>query len=160
MPGAQNLRSNLPEQMSDITALWYKKMRQLGILNNCSMILSEVPVENPTDVYTSFSLRSGIYKYDAEILEPYKVKFIQRINEINRTGTIKSDEQKAAEEAVKTKKSELEEYFDSLDKSGQAGLTQAIVQLTFARTKKDEIDSEFKQMSEAGRQKYRQLLGR
>lgn len=155
--GATNLREGLPAELSDLGLRWFDHVAKLGAGQVSSFMQAQVPFET-TQPCVEFSIRPGIYKFDATILQPFVDKYKAKVLELGRKQRDAARQQQMEQE--KAAKSEYETYLDELLQTKGEAITKAAIQLTFARSTKEEIDSTFNEMSTDGKQKYRQMLGR
>lgn len=158
-PGARNFNEGMPSKISDLGMKWYSMAKSLGFISLGSIWVSQVPFENKGPCI-DFSLRDGIYRFDAEVLSQYIAKYKRKVLEL---GMAQRDAKLGIDNTAKTPantKSDLELHLEELEKQYGANAVQEAIRLGFAQASDDEIDAEFKKMSTEGNNRYRTMLGR
>lgn len=155
--GAMGINDNMPTSLEEAGQSWLNYITKLGIANAGSFVISQVPVEAGHDPIMEFSLRPGIYKFDANILQEYTEKYKNKIQELR---LVKAGLGEKAPEVKNTNKSEYEQYLDNLCESHSNAVVLSAIRLAFARVKPEDIDLIFSEMSTDGAKKYRGMLGR
>lgn len=146
----------IPSSLDEFNFKWYKAV-EVAFKNNApNMIIANLPVND--DVFTSFSLRTGIYKYDRDILENRANEIIQKYKDLkNKYLTEKRVER---QREVENNKSEFEQYLDNCVKKYDSKKVTIALKLALARESKESIDNIFNSMSDYGKDVYRNMLGR
>lgn len=163
----RKLGNSLPGSASEINLSWYQFMR--GEFSNNSpniLVLSKIPHSSLSDIL-SFSIRPGIYRYDAEYLVPFVERYKHQVNELARSNTAQAQtqtqpqhQQTQASTPTGQTRSEYEEYLDNELKTHGAAIVSMALRLVFCRSNQQEIQSVFNEMTASGREKYLKLLGR
>ena len=155
--GAKNIGGGIPRNVSEVNIKWLNVMAKTTQIAKISSVGNfNIPVES-SGVYIEFSVRPGIYRFDAEVLEGYFQRYKDGVLEIGRKNR---DNDKDKIEDKHEVKSEYERLLEKIEaEKGQEVLT-AILQLTFGRSNMEEINEAFNSMSSAGGSRYRKLLGR
>lgn len=159
-PGVRNLRDGLPVTVADLKVTWYKHIDKLGLLNTCCLVYSDVPFEDKNPVL-DFAIRSGIYRFDAEVLEKYAESYKSKALEIARLQRDKAQGQvKQGNPQEPTEKSDFEKILDQSFESDGQSVVSAALQLTLSRVKTEDLNKIFDTFTSEGKAKYRQLVGR
>lgn len=155
--GAMGINDNMPSTLEEANMSWLAYANSLGISKLGSFVVSNVPVAQGHDIIMTFALRTGIYKFDATVLQDYVDKYKERIQDLRME---KSGFSNKKDENIVTTKSEYEKYLDSLCETHSQQVVMSAIRLAFARVKMDDINATFNEMSTDGRKKYREMLGR
>lgn len=146
------------ESIEDGAKTWCKLEKNIALMKAGGdlVIINELD-DIPMGINTNFSIRSGIYKYDDEVLQPYFDSYVAKVT------AYRVKQKESAEKATRIEKSDLERALDAIivdkDDAIAKKIIKPVLMLTFDGMAKSEVERVYREMSSEGEKKYRALMG-
>lgn len=141
------------DNLEDWKKLWILREKNIELIKQSKSLMMVNELNDVSELNTNFSLRTGIYKFDRDILSPFVDDLTRRVNEY-----LKGLRKVQKEES--TQKSKLEILLDEIVAQNGEVEAKKVLLLALSGCKMDEIDKVFEEMSPEGAKKYRVWIGK
>lgn len=141
----------LLSDVSDSEKLWVKRDSNVELIkqSNSLVIMNDLH-SDISMLNTTFAVRDGLYKFDAEVLKQYFDKYTA---EVSKYKEIKLEQQE------KSARSSFEVTLDNVyDKLGQEN-AKSVLMLSLSGLAVSEVNKIFSEMTVSGQKKYKSLMG-
>lgn len=156
LPNVRNLREGLPEQNLDIALNWMTFALNHNVNSVSSFVYSSVAYDKSIKFYSSFAVRPGIYKFDAEVLSIFGEKYKNKVLEIGRQNRDKDKDEKPNDTISEAH--ELEKYLDEIVAQYDPSMVTVAAKLALARYKSGAIKEMYEQFTPEGKDKYKDIF--